>query len=425
MSPPKKRTVMPASPAKSSRTTAPPCWIVALSVFALTATLYSGLASWVGRTKSPTMAYYPALAEAFLDGRLDLGNPEPRRDLTPYGGVWYLAFPPLPALIMMPEAWVRGSEGVNSVRYSVVFGAAAAAFVFLLLDALSRRGWTHLSLTDNLWLTGLFAFGSVALYMSLAGTVWLTSQVVAVAFIAAAAWLSVEAASPFMAGTALALALLARSNLVLLWPFLLGLAVQRLRADGRAGPGPAMAWAAGSLLPALLAGTLLLGYNQARFDDPLDFGYATMNVSPDLSEGFQRYGQFDLAFLPRNLKWMLFGLPLWNEECGRWAPNPWGMSLLLTMPVVAFVYRAAPRTPWRIGAWAAIGLTLPVLLLYHNTGYYQFGYRFSLDFLVPIIALLAAAGRDSLSPLFRALIATGIAINFVGMAWFFERWCVA
>jgi hypothetical protein len=387
--------------------------------------IYSGLALWVGRTKSPTMAYYPALAGAFLDGRLDLGNPETTHDLTLYGGVWYLAFPPLPALIMLPEVWARGANDVNSVRYSIAFGAAAAAFIFLLLDAISRRGWTPLSVADNLWLTGLFAFGSVVLYMSLAGTVWLTSQVVAVAFIAAAAWLSVEGASPLFAGTALALSVLARPSLALMWPFVLGLAARRLRDTGRATLATTLRWAAISLLPVFLAGALFLAYNQARFGNPLDFGYATMNVSPDLSEDFLRYGQFDLHFLPRNLRWMLIGLPEWNDRCGHWAPNPWGMSLLLTMPVLVFLVRAFPRSLWMTGAWAAIGLSLPLLLLYHNTGYYQFGYRFSLDFLVPIVALLAAAGRGRLSALFRVLIAIGIGINFVGMAWFFEKWCAA
>ena len=40
--------------------------------------------------------------------------------------------------------------------------------------------------------------------------------------------------------------------------------------------------------PEAVAGALFLAYNQARFGDPLDFGYATMNVSPDLVPGIDR-----------------------------------------------------------------------------------------------------------------------------------------
>lgn len=412
---------MPSIRATGTPAGAPPVvtprWRAALAVFAVAFLVYTALAGWVGRTKSPTMAYYPALAEAFAQGRLHLGNPDVIRDLTPYDGVWYLAFPPLPALFMLPEAWLQGAEGVNAVRYATAFGAAAAMFVFLLLDALSRRGWTRLSTADNLWLTGLFAFGSVALYVSLAGTVWLTSQIVAVAFVAAAAWLAVDASSPLLPGAALALAVLARAHLAFVWPFLFGLALESRR--GRA----ALRWAVASLAPLAVAALLLLAYNQARFDDPFDFGYATMAVSPVLAEEFARYGQFDLHYAPRNLRWMLFGLPVWDETCRSWTPSPWGTSLLLTMPALVFLARARPRGAWRIGAWTAIGLSLVPLLLYHNTGYYQFGYRFALDFLVPVVALLAGAAGERLTRAFRSLIVVGLAVNFAGMAWFFEKWC--
>ena len=170
---------------------------------------------------------------------------------------------------------------------------------------------------------------------------------------------------------------------------------------------------------------MLLLYNLARFDNPFDFGYASMSVSPVLEDDLAAYGQFDLHFVPRNLKAMFLATPVWNEACRAWTPDPWGMSLLLTMPVLVYLPRAVLRNLWTLGAWAGIGLTLVPLLLYHSTGWYQFGYRFGLDFLIPVIGLLAVAAGTRLSSFFRGLIIIGIGVNLWGLAWFFEKWCAA
>jgi len=42
-----------------------------------------------------------------------------------------------------------------------------------------------------------------------------------------------------------------------------------------------------------------------------------------------------------------------------------------------------------VGAWLSVGLLLIPLLAYYNTGWWQFGYRFSLDLLTPLVLLLA------------------------------------
>ena len=58
---------------------------------------------------------------------------------------------------------------------------------------------------------------------------------------------------------------------------------------------------------------------------------------------------------------------------------------------------------------------LMVLLFYYNTGYFQFGNRFSLDFMIPVMALLAVAAGKRVSSLMRMLILLGVCVN---------AWCV-
>jgi len=83
-------------------------------------------------------------------------------------------------------------------------------------------------------------------------------------------------------------------------------------------------------------------------------------------------------------------------------PNPFGMSLLLTTPALLYIIRARQRSPLVVGAWAAVVLVLATLLFSYNTGYVQFGHRFSLDFMIPVMVLLAAAAGNQVSRLMRA-----------------------
>jgi ABC-type Fe3+-siderophore transport system permease subunit len=63
--------------------------------------------------------------------------------------------------------------------------------------------------------------------------------------------------------------------------------------------------------------------------------------------------------------------------------------------------------------WATIAPVALLSLLYQNSGWVQFGYRFSLDYTVFLILLLALGGRP-LGWRARALILAGIAVNAFG-----------
>jgi hypothetical protein len=96
------------------------------------------------------------------------------------------------------------------------------------------------------------------------------------------------------------------------------------------------------------------------------------------------------------------------------------MSVLLTTPALVYVARVRPSTPLAGGAWAALVLVATPLLLYYNDGYYQFGYRFSLDFMVPALVLLALAAGPRTSVLMRVAIAAGVLVNAYGVRWWFR-----
>jgi hypothetical protein len=111
---------------------------------------------------------------------------------------------------------------------------------------------------------------------------------------------------------------------------------------------------------------------------------------------------------------MLLAGPRWTADGP--LPDPRGMSLLLTAPAVAYLVRARGGV-LVAGAWVALGAALVPLLLYYNTGWAQFGYRFALEFLLPVLVLLAHAVGPAPSRLFRVLVTLGVMVDALGTVW--------
>lgn len=395
--------------------------VVPLAVFFLSFAVYWISAGLLGRFDSPLEAYFDQLADAFLHGRTFLTDPSWTDDLTLHDGRWYVPFPPLVAFLLMPWVALGGVGGVNTVVFGAILGALNVALAFVLLQQLARRGTTELAVADNLWLTALWGVGSVHWYMSTMGSVWFLGQIAGVTFVLAAACLALRVDSALLCGSALGLAMWGRPTLVLTYPLLLALGVERhRRADGLVDVRRTVLWGLRLLIPLAVSALALLGYNFVRFGDAFDTGYQTQNVAPWLVDDLQAYGQFSLHFVWRNLWAMAFAMPSWDHGHELFLPRDAGMSLLLTTPAVVYLWRARRKTATVIGAWIAIGLLLVPLLTYYNTGRRQFGYRFSLDFMTPVLVLLAIGAGRSVGRRMRLLIAAGVLVNAWGVWWFFN-----
>lgn len=390
-------------------------------VFTAAFLVYAGTALRAGNVRSPRLSYFDHLADAFLHGRSHLSRPPAVHDLTFRNGRWYVPFPPLPALILLPWVAWRGVDRVSTPLVSCATGASAVTFVYLLLSSLSAGGWTSLSVQDNLWLTLFFGCSTALWWVSVAGAVWYFAQAATVAFVALSAWLAVATGSPWGAGLALGLAMLGRPHVALSWPLLVGAAADRLAREPGGLDLPALAaWAARSAVPLLAAVAALLLYNRIRFGHLLDFGYKDELVAAGLKKDLQAGGQFSLRFVGRNLWYMLLAPPRRDPERRRLVPDPMGMGLLLTAPALVWLCRGTPGSGLATGAWLAAALVALPVVTYYATGWWQFGARFTLDFLVPLTVLLALAARRGVVPWLAGLIAFGVLVNAWGTRWFFD-----
>jgi hypothetical protein len=99
-----------------------------------------------------------------------------------------------------------------------------------------------------------------------------------------------------------------------------------------------------------------------------------------------------------------------------------GLALWFTTPALFFFLAASYRTEpsaqlLRRACFAALLVIALPHLLYQNTGWVQFGYRFSLDYLV-YLTLLLLLGREKLSIWFIGAIVLGILVNAFGAVTF-------
>jgi hypothetical protein len=366
--------------------------------------------------------HFVYLAQSFLRGHLNLVQvPNPPYDLTLHAGRWYVSFPPLPSLLMLPGVALWGLR-VSDIAFSVALGALNVTLFHRALERLACG-----EARTRIWLCVLLGLGTPLWYCAAFGTVWYTAHVAAVTCACLYLRESLGPQRPLWAGLWLGLGFLARPPVLLAFPLALTMAFTKRRDAGRLvrfvlllGLGAA---------PALLAQA---GYNWARFGRPWEFGYRWMNSPGALLERQATWGQFSLHFLPENLYTLLIRPPRVSLSPLHVRPDPWGMGLLLTMPALLLLLplhvppaaNARQRARRRHLGW---GLGLSILLvsipslLYFNTGSYQFGYRFALDWLPLIIPLIAVVRGGALPRWGRGLIVAGAVMHLWGLLWMYPN----
>lgn len=332
---------------------------------------------------------------------------------------YFVSFPPGPAVLMMPLAAISGYR-VHDVLFTIFFAALNMALVYVLLRRLSVGGRTGRGRRDVLWLTALFGFGTVHLWSSVLGQVWFTALIVGATFTLLYMLCAVDARHPFLAGVFCAAAFATRTPLLFSCLFFYAFLLfpgGRLRRDGW---GEAAKKFALFSLPCLVVGLGLLAMNHARFGEYGEFGHTYL--ARGTIANIKNYGLFNFHFLSKNLTAMFTLLPRLQPEAPYILISKHGMSLLLTTPALLWLLRPLPRESaedrfWYRLLWVTVAAIAIPHLLYQNTGYEQFGYRFSIDY-TPYLVVLLAVGRRPFTPAFKAAVVFGIAVNAFGAVTF-------
>ncbi len=389
------------------------------------------LVFWLSdRGFSAGRADFMYLADAFLHGRVwvPLGLPPnaPREgvnDVIVIGGRIFVPFAPFPAVALMPLVALVGP--VTADHWETGINAAlAAAVVGLAYWVPGRLGVRRVS--GRLFLAVLMGFSTQAWWVATRGGVWHTGHLVATILVLLLIAEMFGRRRALLMGLLVGLAFLTRAPLALAGP---GLALWALRHSGaldrgrplggrlRAVPWRDWALLAAGFAPAL---ALFLLYNWARFGSVLESGYGLATLPPWL-EQLRDQGLFSTAHIGMNLDYLLLKLPTLTAGFPWFRPDGLGMSVLFTSPALLL----AARAPWRDGrSWVLLATAVLVLvptLLYYGGGWLQYGYRYFLDsipFVWAMVALYAASRHRGGFPWWAwALLGWGVLIGLGGVYW--------
>jgi hypothetical protein len=232
------------------------------------------------------------------------------------------------------------------------------------------------------------------------------------------------------------------------------------------------------VLGAAPLGALAVALNLARFGHVGEFGHSFF-FENRVNRDIDSLGLFNVAYLLRDLDAAFLKLPMLKGEPLKLFYDAWGLSLFITLPTLALLFTRpeAPKRAWALvgamvaalvtsalfpplpggepigsrmaAAWVVLAGTLATFvyvawltakdtqtsrlfvplcltvvacaapgLLYQNSGYAQFGFRFSLDYTPYLMLLLAVSGWNLKKPLPLALAALAVVVNFWGAVGF-------
>ncbi len=345
---------------------------------------------------------YTLQALSWLNGHTWVEN-DPILELAIFGERYYVSFPPLPSVILLPFAAIFG-EAVPDNLMVKVYGCAAVLFLYRALKNVS------LHRADAALWSFLAVFSSSLLPLTLEGAVWYQAQTLAVMLLTGSLYfLTVDRMTPSLLLYALSVAC-RPFDALWFFPLTTVWAVLYLRAK------VPVRELIRKLLPGIGAGLAVAAaigiYNFVRFGDPLEFGH---NHLPEFS--FQGGVQFSLSHIPNNVRTFVLGLPFDMTEQG-FSLKLFGFSFLIACPALTLMllHVLADLFKKRMDVMRAVTVIvflvhLCLLLMHRTFGGYQFGARYCAD-LLPYAFLYRLLQRErKKTPLWELIV--------LGIGWLF------
>jgi hypothetical protein len=430
---------------------------LAALVYVVSVVVFASFAGSTRLVEHTPFNHYALLADAWLHGRQDLEHGPPgysqNNDFAEYQGKTFISFPPFPAALMLPLVKLAGSpENFRDGQFVIWLAGIAPAGLWLVLEKLRRTERSPRTERQNLALSFVYAFGTVYFFTAVEGTVWFAAMVVACGLLALYTLFALDAERPLLAGAMMGCVYLTRPP-VLLTSVLFALEALRVSASaappvetgepGEASSGArrlgawlgTMNWRALARRYALFAAPVLVAFaltawmNWTRYGRATPFFFDHELLTVAWRGRMAKWGMLNYHYLAKNLGIALTSLP-WVAARGEGATfgapfkiNEHGLALWFTTPLYLWLlwprrFDGEPGRKWLYGV-LAVAAALPAMmdLLYQNSGWRQFGYRFSNDYALLLFVMLAVGARPTRRA-FAAAAVWGIAWNAFGAGTF-------
>lgn len=168
-------------------------------------------------------------------------------------------------------------------------------------------------------------------------------------------------------------------------------------------------------VPPLIVGVLVMWFNAARFDDPFEFGHSHLRIR--WATRIEKWGLANYHYLAKNLAVFLAALPWISAVSPYLKISRHGLALWFTTPHYLGVLWPKRTSATYVALAIGAGAVALLDLCYQNSGWIQFAYRFSLEYAVVLVALLAIGGQRQ-TLVWKALFVFAVVVNLFGAVTF-------
>lgn len=389
-------------------------WFFFLSTYLLVA----GNSNFKWHTTSRN--YFSLQAYSWVKGHLDLViKPKDIHDLSIFQGKLYLYWPPLSTLLILPLVVFFG-RNISDIFYTAFFGSFNPVLLYFVINKAKKIGILP-KIPENyiLLLTLFYAFGTITFYLSVSGTVWFTSQIISqIPLLLSIYFLFFFLEKNYyryfiISIVFLILAFWGRYQLILYIPFHFLTLISKKRLSRKI--------LFTSFVLVLLNLILFFIYNYSRFGNIFETGWRYQNYSPRFGENIKRYGMVNFRYILQNVYYFLVNPVGLSSKFPFINPDPSGNSIFNTSPLfllilIGFFKKLHNLKYYFIILGSCVIVILSSLLTYY-TGWFQFGYRYSLDIMpLLIFALCFWINRFSKYIVF-ILFSLSLLVNILGIYW--------
>jgi len=353
---------------------------------------------------------YTLFAQSILNGQLELPVMDNYGDMAYYNGKYYLPYPPLPALILVPFVAFLGPDMVNTVAIATLMACISFYVLYKIFLKLNIKQeyffWLFLGFFfgTGYWLA---IFNSHHNYSFAHITSCLFQLLLINEILGKRRW--------WLIGLFIGCSFLTRQFTFLYVVFGLGYILYLHKQQKAIRLKDLVLFFApiGFFVAAYLI------YNYGRFGNFLDPGYNYIIYLGILQDRVEAYGVFNTRYFLYNLYcFFIKGFNIEFEGKSHLTIKDmdlWGTSLLSASPFLIISFKAALPRIIKVSSWLTVCLILFGQLFYHNNGWHQINTsRFSLDFL-PLLIVMAALGVESIPKwLLKGMILYSVLLNVIG-----------
>jgi len=322
---------------------------------------------------------YTLQALAWLRGEAGLGQNYEHLELAIYNNNWYVSFPPLPSVFMLPFALVFGEMTPNNLIIAA-YAIISAVIAYKCVREMGQR-----DIYAAFWAIFVVC-GCNLMWMSTNGGVWFQAQALNMLLCLATVYLMLKNHREFSYIT-LALAVGCRPFSLVFFPVLF---IYYFMKDKDALPNEKslrlMFRQLKCLIGPVIIGAAYMAYNYVRFGSLFELGH---NYLPEFADA----PQFSMSYLLPNL-YNLFIRPIsFGVNGGLEYPIFNGFMFYIANPIfiIWFIYLLKDvlrkeMTPVKASICIAILANILLLCSHKTLGGWQFGARYTID-MIPMVFL--------------------------------------